>query len=136
MSGEEFGKLDGFYPGSLTPVRDYGQRDTAELVIPEDGRMELGKPCKVEGDAEYFKIGALAAALNRKPVTIRLMESRGDLPPARWGGDSVQGNGTPRLYSRQQIEDTVRIAHEEGILQQTWRPVKETRFRERVQEIW
>lgn len=78
---------------------------------------------------ELFSIGALALALDRSLVTIRLWTRTGRLPqstyrlPTRYI-DIVNPDGTRdrreqkgrRLYTRAQIEAVVRIASEHGFL--------------------
>jgi hypothetical protein len=85
---------------------------------------------------EFFTIGALARALNRKPVTLRKLEAVGQLPKSGRRDARVQGKGKRRLYTRAQIDDAVRIAADEGILVETWRPTSKTRFGDRLIEAW
>lgn len=91
-------------------------------------------------DAELFTIGALATALNRKPVTIRKWETNGWLPKARYmlrKGSSIQGQR--RLYTREQIEGLVRIAREEHVLddpKSLRTSIETTRFPERAKALW
>jgi hypothetical protein len=85
---------------------------------------------------EFFTIGALARALNRKPVTLRKLEAVGQLPKSGWQDALVRGKGKRRLYTRAQIEAAVRIAAEEGILVKTRRPVSKTRFSDRLIKAW
>ena len=85
---------------------------------------------------EFFTIGVLARALNRKPTTIRPLEAEGQLPRPGWREPRVRGKGKQRLYTRPQIEAAVRIAAEEGILTETWRAVSKTNFRARVAAAW
>jgi len=67
----------------------------------------------------FYTIGALAQALNRKPVTIRSWESKGWLPPASFRtpppkGEQVPGKATKgrRLYSETQVVFLVEAAIE------------------------
>lgn len=132
----ELPKLE-YYPGSSTPVKDYGNRKTARSVEPDPDQMDLGNPKIVTDDGtEFFPIGVLALVLNRKPVTIRLWEKTGVIPSARYRFPAKQGLGKQRLYTRHQIESAVRIAYQEGILTETWRPIGTTKFAERLREAW
>jgi hypothetical protein len=62
-------------------------------------------------ESEFFQIGALAMALNRKPVTVRDWEAEGIIPKANFRTPTPRGTNVPgkavkgrRLYSRKQIE--------------------------------
>lgn len=84
---------------------------------------------------ELFTIGALAVALNREPVTIRMWEREGIIPRANFRSSS--GQKARRLYTRDQIEGIVQIAKEEGIIGDD-RPktFASTRFTARVWELF
>lgn len=123
-----FADLDERYPGSRKTRRP------TELVPPPPepvvwdtrgySKMIGGKP------VELFAIGALAAALDRPLVTIRLWIRNGHLPqaiyrlPTRkvpvYGADgsalSYREQKGRRLYTRGQIEAVLRIAQDHGIL--------------------
>lgn len=71
---------------------------------------------------EVFYRGALAKALNRTVVTIRAMERKGIIP------NPAMKDGHERwLYTRDQIEDMVQLAIEEGVFD----PQKRAYFSER-----
>jgi hypothetical protein len=62
-------------------------------------------------DREFYTVGELARALNRKPVTIRSWESRGWIPKVKYRTPPPAGTQIPgkvpkgrRLYSRNQLE--------------------------------
>jgi hypothetical protein len=86
------------------------------VTPPEyEGEHELlGKPrvLTIKGvPTEFFTIGALAAALERRPVTLRAWESEGVLPHAQFRTPPPQGEQVPgkavkgqRLYTRRQAE--------------------------------
>jgi len=95
----------------------------------------LGEPVR-DGDDLFWRIGDLARALNRKPVTIRSLHSSGVIPQPTFSMDANIIGGRIRLYSRHQIEQARKIAREEGILIDTTKPIKTTRFAERLREAW
>ncbi|MEV6155419.1 MerR family transcriptional regulator [Nonomuraea sp. NPDC052129] len=92
------------------------------------------RPCVSERgrDFDLFPIGALAAALGRKPDTIRQWEEDGILPPNQDRTVSHDARGTRRLYARALILAITRIAEEEGVHKPHARRLRATRFPERV----
>ena len=71
---------------------------------------------------ELFPIGALAAALRRKPGSIRLWTRKGFLPKAPYrlpGYERADGTVMPgrRFYTRPMIESVVALFKERGLLQ-------------------
>ncbi|MFG2072923.1 MerR family transcriptional regulator [Nonomuraea maritima] len=89
-------------------------------------------------DFDLFPIGALAAAVGRKPDTVRQWENDGIIPATQNRTTSHDVRGTRRLYTRTQILAIHHIAQEEGILPpfitKNW--VTETRFVERVRAVF
>lgn len=93
-------------------------------------------------DREFFSIGALAWALNRQPVTIRLWEDQGRLPKSRYRtrppqrgtleGKKLEGR---RRYTREQIEAVIEAADLAGVNDPN-RPTDWTLFRDRVVSAW
>lgn len=65
---------------------------------------------------EFFTRSALAAALNRKPGTIRMMELKGVLCRPQ-----IKNSRKWWLYTRDQIEDLVKLAQSEGVLDPNYR---------------
>jgi hypothetical protein len=88
------------------------------------------------GEKEFFTVGQLAMALGRKAVTIRAWEANGVIPIATYSAPSDDPRGRRRLYSREQVEGIVQIAGEEGILEETWKPIGATRFKQRVLQLF
>jgi len=71
---------------------------------------------------ELFPIGALAAALRRKPGSLRLWTRKGYLPKAPYrlpGYERSDGTFMPgrRFYTRPMIESVVAMFEERGLLQ-------------------
>ena len=127
------------YPGSKVPVNQYDDPQTARKVERDPGTplvLGQGRPYKIGGKATtLYTIGSFAQALNRVPQTLRLWEREGIIPGATYHDPRRRGLGKERLYSREQIEAAVDIAHEEGILADTWKPIPRT-FTERVTVAW
>lgn len=119
---------EGFFPGSR-------QRITPPSGPPDPlGGLE-GKTYTIAGkEVELFSISQLAEALNRKPVAIRKWEHEGVIPKATFVKPGKDGDprGRRRLYSREQVEAVVRIAGEEGILNDKHRQISKTQFQARV----
>jgi len=60
---------------------------------------------------EFYTVGQLAKLLGRRPVTVRMWESRGRIPPATYRSPMPKGEQLPgkktqgrRLYTRAQVE--------------------------------
>lgn len=135
------------YPGSKMPIKTF---DT--LASPPKPRSQetfeefiLGKPetFLVNGKPqEFYKLGSLAGALNRKQVTIRKWESDGVIPnptfilPSR----TKDVRGQRRLYTKEQIMGLRTIAEEEGLLETTaggqYKKIEQTNFRERALKLF
>ena len=99
------------FPGSRPPKNR--KTKNKELTTITD-RFHGVKPKKFKVNGEdklFFTIGDLAKILNRKPVTIRMWESRGYIPKAVYRTPKPRGNQIPgksvqgrRLYSLEQVE--------------------------------
>lgn len=134
MNEEDFAaaiaELDEFIPGSKQRRTQAPARPAADIynAVNWDNRVYVKQ---VGGKSvELFAIGALAAALNRPLVTVRLWTRQGRLPqaiyrlPTRqvpvYGPDgkviSHKEQKGRRLYTRAQIEAVIRIAAEHSIL--------------------
>lgn len=123
--------LDEYYPGSKT------KRVVHKAPEPDDEPLELGTPrvYRVGGkDVEFFTLGQLAAALHRKPVTLRRWESDGVIPLPRFSVPGQDGDkrGYRRLYTRAQVEGIVSIARKEGLMDDTNKGIRATKFTESV----
>jgi hypothetical protein len=90
----------------------------------------MGKP------VAFYRIGDLARALNRRPVTIRKLQDSGVIPRPVFNLPTAALGGKVRLYSRAQIEAARNIAREEGILVDTTRAIKTTNFAARLAAVW
>jgi hypothetical protein len=121
-----------YYPGSKrqVPPKNTPTPPAAPTEKPWDRNP---KRLTVRGvEREFFTIGALAEAINRRPVTIRAWEDRGVIPKARY-----RGRGQKRLYTREQVEGLVRLCDEHGILTFASRPDSiPPAFTSDVIELW
>lgn len=107
--------LEDFYPGSKTPRRPAVVVDNeVEPEIPWDAspiiRTVRGK------EMEFFGISALATALNRSIVSIRLWERKGYIPRAPYRLPDHAGGKGNRLYTRAIIKATIREFDKAGVL--------------------
>jgi hypothetical protein len=71
-------------------------------------------------EVELFPMSALATALDKKPITVRVWEQKGYIPIAPYrlrsktlNGEKVKGN---RVYTRELIEITVEEFENRGLL--------------------
>lgn len=104
-----------FYPGSKTPRRPAVVVDEAvEEPLPWDAspikRTIRGK------EMEFYAIGALAQALGRSIVSVRLWERKGYIPIAPYRLPDHKGGKGKRLYTREIIEATVSEFDQRGLL--------------------
>ncbi|WP_030661031.1 hypothetical protein [Streptomyces rimosus] len=120
IAGGQKQNAPAYYPGSNRRIRSVNPA-TMRLVTPEpepevtwDAKpriYRLGGELK-----EFFSIGHLALALNRRPVTIRKWERLGIIPAPTFVVRGKSPRGDRRLYTRAQVEGMIRIATEENIL--------------------
>lgn len=131
-------KLEGYYPGGRDRVRDYS--DPAARPEPlKYEPMELGhaQVFEVDGvDTPMYTIGQLAGALNRQAGTLRKWETDKILPGAPFVSPSASVRGQRRLYTREHIEGLAKILSEEGLMTETWKPIRATNFRERAAKLF
>lgn len=134
---EQFSELaEDYYPGSSKKI-SRPQAESAESA-PEASNDWSSNPRTyvVDGNEyEFFSIGDLAAALDRRPGTIRLWERQGYIPEGI-RSPSVHEGKRQRIYTRPQIEGIVRIAAEVGILGEARPRIEKTRFRELVLDLF
>ena len=112
---DQFAGLDQYYPGS----RERRQTVPASrpLAVEED-LLGTGTIMRVRGErVEFFTIGQLAAALNRKAVTLRAWEAAGILPTSGYHTASKDPRGRRRLYTRDQCAGIIRLAKEHNIME-------------------
>lgn len=122
------------YPGSRHKRRAVAKPKEAQ---PADEDRWDAHPYKqtVDGqEVEFFFVGAVATALQRRPNTIRRWLDDGTLPQARFRTQGATIKGSRRLWTRAQIEGMRRIAREEGLFDGAI--VSRTEFRKRVKELF
>jgi len=115
-----FATLDAYYPGSKRKRREKPVVKEVEAPTGWDSRpykktMPNGK------DLEMFTLGALADALGRPIITLRVWMKEGYLPtPPYRLPDGVDKRGNirkgRRLYTRPMIEAAVEIFRSNGLL--------------------
>lgn len=126
------------YPGRRVPV------NRSEPLPIEEPQGWDSDPVvyKFKGaDREFFTISHFAAALGKAPVTIRSWENKGLMPRTPYRSPRPKGDSLPgktakgkRLWTREQIEGTLRIASEEAVILNGKTPTK--RFAQRVAELY
>jgi len=117
-----FADLDVFYPGSKRKRRESATPKTVEHVQTQgwDAKPQV-KTLPNGRDVELFTVGALAQALGRPFVSIRVWNEKGYLPKAPYRlptkknvhGEDHKGR---RLYSRAMIETAVDLFTKAGLL--------------------
>lgn len=111
-------------PGSKTPRRDTNaaSEKRRSKILGESNGWDANPIIKtLQGqETEVFTISALADALEKKVVTIRLWEKKGYIPIAPYrlrsktiNGKKVNGN---RVYTRPLIEITIEEFGKRGLL--------------------
>lgn len=111
---KDFGEIqDKYYPGSKKLKRS-AQKKKAKGPPPKASwRMKI-KIYRVDGvDREFYPIGALADALDKKPVTIRMWMQTGKMPEPRFRTPKIGEQKGRRLWTRKQIEALQKAAQEE-----------------------
>jgi hypothetical protein len=130
---EEVAELaEEYYPGSK---RKIDRSDPEAAKASTDGWDDKPRIYKRNGvDTEFFTVGHLAMAMNRKPLTIRQWERKGIIPKSTYqrAGKNGSQHGRRRLYTRAQIEGMIQIANEEGLLSNDRREIASTNFKARV----
>lgn len=137
---------DEYYPGSKLKRRESRQQKHERAVAARREVRESEdwdarpKRVTVRGiDMDMWPIGALGKALGRDPVTIRTWIRKGWLPKNGFQTQPVvgsRGDAGRRLWTRIQIEGIVRIAREEGLLEEHPPRIQTTNFTRRVIEAW
>jgi hypothetical protein len=133
------------FPGTR-PLRAQVEAEQRTKKIAEETPRWDSKPIfkLVKGErVEFFTVGDLAAALNRRPVTIRSWESKGWLPISGYRTRSPQSAQIPdkatkgrRLYTRRQIEIVIEAAAASGVDGGNLRSVDWKKFKTLVLNGW
>lgn len=115
-----FEDLDEYYPGSKRKRREPNPNVPVRKILSSwDAEPQL-KTLPNGKSIELFSAGALALALNRPLVTLRLWERKGYIPraPYRLKSMIVDGVKKPgwRMYSRAIIETTIESFQSRGLL--------------------
>jgi hypothetical protein len=124
-----------FFPGSKARIPSTTTLNTG-VSAPSASNLDTWdsrpKTFNIQGvPSEFFEVGALASALNRKVVTLRLWERNGTIPKSMYR--SPQNN---RLYTRAQIEGMREIARQEGLLETRTKSFAASNFTPRVIQLY
>ncbi len=132
-----------FYPGSKQKVKTFDNPAKNTQPVQDDRELDLGRGQTFLVNSqprEFYKISALATALNRKPVTIRKWEAEGIIPKAPFILPSSDQRGQRRLYSLEQIMGLREIARQEGVLQPSahgkWKDITSSQFTAKAIELF
>lgn len=115
-----FSALDEYYPGSKKKRRESNPDVPVRKPVSSwDSEPQL-KTLPNGKSIELFSAGAMALALNRPLVTLRLWERKGYIPraPYRLKSMIVDGVKKPgwRMYSRAIVEATIESFQSRGLL--------------------
>ena len=108
---------DIYYPGSKKKIPD---RSTPDIVPEKDWLTCKSRTLNVKGiPTEFYEIGALAAALNRHPGTIRRWITEKTFPEASYRTKAYgKTEKRRRLWTRPQIEGIIQLAQKHGLMNQ------------------
>lgn len=104
---------DEYYPGSKKKRRNPSIKDTAvsRKTSEEDSLKPVLKTLPNGRTLELYSSGALASALNRPLVTLRLWERKGYIPRAPYRLRSIVVDGVKkpgwRMYSKDMLDSAV-----------------------------
>jgi hypothetical protein len=121
------------WPGNKPPKNRPGGNKPSELDDRFNGAKS--KIYRMNGvERRFFTVGELAKALNRRPVTLRMWESKGWIPKANYRTPAPRGVQIPgkptkgrRLYSLEQVEfllDAVKRFNLDVPVQANWEDFK------------
>ena len=118
-----FSSLDQYYPGSKRKRREPDPKVEAKKATISKDSWDSGAQVKKlpNGNViELFSAGAMALALGRPLVTLRLWERKGYIPRAPYRLKSMMVNGVKkpgwRMYSRSIVEATIASFESRGLL--------------------
>lgn len=125
-----------YYPGTRRRIVPAPEQTTAPAAAPDPDAWDAHpRVHQINGvEVSFYPIGALAKALHRKPVTIRMWEQTGVLPRSLFRSRHDQGAGKARLYPRMLVEGLIEIAQDEGLFDGV--PIASTRFTARAVELY
>ena len=118
-----FGDLEEYYPGSKRKRRA-PDPNAKKREASTPGTWESTPQVKTLPNGkvlELFSAGAMALALNRPLVTLRLWERKGYIPRAPYRLKSMMVNGVKkpgwRMYSKAIVEATIESFQSRGLLE-------------------
>lgn len=115
-----FSDLDEFYPGSKRKRKTKVEQEPTETNLSWDRNPKL-RTLPNGKDVEMFTIGALATALGRPIITLRVWIKDGHIPqaPYRLPDKKNKYGGTHkghRVYSRAMVESAIELFAQAGAL--------------------
>ena len=133
-------EIDEYYPGSKKK-----RKEKKVEYVPKESSWDSKTYIKTlpsGQDVEFFTIGALASALNRPVVTIRLWTRQGHLPPPPFRLPDTQdkygvAHKGRTLYTRPMIEAAIEIFKRNGVFNQNrieW--ANNQKVTEQLSEAW
>lgn len=133
---EEFEEIRDKYPGSKRVKKSVERRKPSKGPPPKEHNWQAKpKVYRVDGvDREFYTIGALAEALGKKPVTIRMWIQTSIIPDTRFRTPKVGDQKGRRLWTRRQILEIQHIARQELRFHKI-RDFSKTNFTERVTAV-
>lgn len=107
-----FAELDSFYPGSKKKRRaDTESTKTQKTLVESSWDSRPYKKSIHGNEVEMFTIGALAKALGKSEISVRLWQRKGYIPDAPYrlpsttvGDSTIKGR---RLYTRAMVEAAI-----------------------------
>jgi hypothetical protein len=96
----------------------------------------IGNPYMVVDGVRLYRIGDLARALGRKPVTIRKWITQGYLPIEFWSLPNGAKGGRIRLYAYEELKAAREIANYNGLLSDLSKNVTKTDFVSQLDDAW
>lgn len=118
---DAFADLDKFYPGSKKPRREAVASPKRAARIDPTGWDARPLVKNVRGhEVEMFTIGALAQAIGKSEVSVRLWQRRGYIPNTPFRLPTREVNGTKRLgrrlFTRSMIEAAIQSFGKRGLI--------------------
>ena len=118
---DAFADLDKFYPGSKKQRREPSAAKRKSGPIDPRGWDEKPLVKSVRGqEVEMFTIGALAQAIGKSEVSVRLWQRKGYIPNTPFRLPTREVNGKPRpgrrLFTRSMIEAAIQSFGKRGLI--------------------
>lgn len=130
------------FPGKKLPKNRPSTKKISNSILDDRYNGAKGKEYTINGEkVMLYTIGEVCKALGKKPVTLRMWESKGWLPKSSFRTPSPKGEQIPgkpskgrRLYSQQQLDTLIDAVERFGVSQYAtgdW-----DGFRDYIKEHW